>query len=173
MTIFAVTADAVYSDKVRYNNSITTPKAVTKQVEYDWHGTFVVFVGAGYCVELARAYDIIKDLMARTLPPPDIHTFTLEAVYKELENLRLERGANDICVVLARDGDTAVYYVGENGYALPMDLPYVGGHTDAVKVATGALDAGASPDLALKIAMARTGIASNNLNLDVTELHRR
>lgn len=173
MTIFAVTKDGVYSDKVRYNNSLVTEKPVAKQIEYDWHGTRVVFIGAGYCVELARVYDIIKDLMVRTHPPQDIHEFSLNGAYEELEQLRLERGANDICVVLARGGDTALYYVGDNGYALPLDMPYVGGYADAVKVAVGALDAGASPELALKIAMARTGVASNNLDLDVTLLRAK
>lgn len=163
MTVFAITHDKLVSDRAVWRGSVMV-RTTTKQFVMHSGGWDIYIVGAG---DMSRIHAVTKLLVSEITTGYDAEDFVIQ--HNAPAYLQLFDDDEIQCIVVFVQGDDRyVYELGCTPVPVKCELPFVGGHSDAVKIAIGALDAGATPEDAIRIALRRTGLSADNLELDVS-----
>ena len=177
MTIYVYTKDHLVADKAEYKSGVVVNDNMHKIATYnavDDAGNTVkihLMVSGSVTTVLALREWVYDEF---TLKRSSFSNIALENLSINLREQYKEATSNDefdgILIFVSPTGKQFAYFLGDKPFLVPVKPPYAGGYRDAVLVALGALDAGATAEEAVKIAVTRTNIAHPDNSLTVVEL---
>lgn len=174
MTLFIGTEKGIYTDTVASRYGMIRPyEKKARSFSFGQNNTYnAVMTGAGELSQILSVFSIVKE---RLVAVNDL-VFCFNKIDKVFPQKEIaetfSNEAFDFLLILKnnKDGTVAAFTTGPSGYPIRVPLPYAGGHQDAILVATGAMDAGATPEKAMEIALTRTGIAGEFKDIDFCPL---
>lgn len=177
MTIYVYTKDHLVADKAEYKSGVVVndnmQKIATYNVPYD-KGSVVkihLMVSGSVTTVLALREWVYDEFVIKRTSLSVTEVANLEVRLREQYREAISDDEFDgILVFVLPSGMQFAYFLGDKPFLVPIKPPYAGGYRDAVLVALGALDAGATAVEAVKIAVARTNIAHPAKTLTVVEL---
>lgn len=177
MTIYVYTKDHLVADKAEYKSGVVVNDGMQKIATYNAiddagnAATIHLMVSGSVATVLALREWVHNEFVVKraSLAPADLANLqvTLREQYREAIS---DDEFDGILVFVLPSGLQFAYFLGDKPFLVPIKPPYAGGYRDAVLVALGALDAGATAVGAVKIAVARTNIAHPGKTLTVVEL---
>ena len=177
MTIYVYTKDHLVADGAEYKSGVVVNDNMQKIVTYhaiDDVGNAVkihLMVSGSVTTVLALREWVYDEFVYKRTSLSDIAledlSINLREQYKEAIG---DDEFDGILVFVTTSGKQFAYFLGDKPFLVPIKPPYAGGYRDAVLVALGALDAGATAVKAVKIAVTRTNIAHPGKTLTVVEL---
>ena len=177
MTIYVYTKDHLVADGAEYKSGVVVNDNMQKIVTYhaiDDVGNAVkihLMVSGSVTTVLALREWVYDEFVYKRTSLSDIAledlSINLRKQYKEAIG---DDEFDGILVFVTTSGKQFAYFLGDKPFLVPIKPPYAGGYRDAVLVALGALDAGATAVEAVKIAVTRTNIAHPGKTLTVVEL---
>lgn len=177
MTIYVYTKDHLVADKAEYKSGVVVnddmQKIVTYNVPYDKGGVVKIhlMVSGSVTTVLALREWVYDEFVIKRTSLSATEVANLEVRLREQYREAISDDEFDgILVFVLPSGMQFAYFLGDKPFLVPIKPPYAGGYRDAVLVALGALDAGATAEEAVKIAVARTNIAHPGNSLTVVEL---
>lgn len=177
MTIYVYTKDHLVADKAEYKSGVIVnddmQKIATYSVPYDKGGVVKIYlvVSGSVTTVLALRQWVYDEFVVKRASLPATGIANLEIRLREQYKEAISDDEFDgILVFVLPSGIQFAYFLGDKPFLVPITPPYAGGYRDAVLVALGALDAGATAVEAVKIAVTRTNIAHPGKTLTVVEL---
>ena len=177
MTIYVYTKDHLAADRAEYKSGVVVNDNMQKIATYnavDVTGNTVkihLMVSGSVTTVLALREWVYDEFVFKRNSLSDIALENLSIHRREQYKEAISNdGFDGILIFVSPTGKQFAYFLGDKPFLVPVKPPYAGGYRDAVLVALGALDAGATAEEAVKIAVTRTNIAHPDNSLAVVEL---
>lgn len=177
MTIYVYANNQLVADKAEYKMGVVTNEKMEKVASYVVHDQdknpikIHLMVSGNVTTVLALREWVYGEFVLGTQRLSDIALENLAIHCRKSYSDAVEGDEFDgLLVFSTSSGKHFAYFLGDKPYPVPVKQPYAGGYRDAVLVALGALDAGASSEDAVRIALARTNIANPTSDLTVIDL---
>lgn len=177
MTIYVYTKDHLVADKAEYKSGVVVnddmKKIATYSAPHDKGGVVKIHLMVSGSVDtvLALREWVYEEFVCKRTSLSDIALENLSINLRDrYRNAIGDDEFDGILVFVLPSGKQFAYFLGDKPFLVPIKPPYAGGYRDAVLVALGALDAGATAEEAVKIAVTRTNIAHPAKTLTVVEL---
>lgn len=166
MTLYVLTEKELVADKTAWQNGIVVERNQNKITQAFIRNKQVIATGTGSAARVNMAIELLVKHLKRAGDSLNRDYIDLSSMSDEFSKIAAGDSYFEVLFGIIDEFNKKTFYVLSSAACYPVRVetfPYVGGHPDSVLVAHGALDAGATAEAAMQIAMKRTGIASDVL----------